>query len=373
MRPRPALFTLMFAVLPGVTAGCEGHGRYTQEFLDQATEDRARLRSATQYDLAVQQFQTGDLERALVTVDGSIALNDHAPKAYLLRGRVLLELGRTEAAVASLATGLGMDPGEPQFHYYRGIAFERVGRLEEALADYLMAAARNPTNAQYTVAAAEVFIELERLDEARELLAGQEGDAASDPGVRQALGHVHLLRGDHDEAIRSFTEAAVLAPDDPVFREDLCHAQVAARRFAEAEATLRGLADEPGYADRHDLQHLHASCLIALDRPVEARRVLYRLVRSADGANDLDAWIKLIDVSLMLRDDGMLRAVANRLMAAAPGRHEGYLALAVWQRHNDEPDAALRSLDRAIARAGDDPTPRRLRAIIESEMRRTAG
>jgi tetratricopeptide (TPR) repeat protein len=373
MRPRPAHFKLVLVVALSALAGCEGHGKYTQEFLDQANEDMARLRSATKYDLAVQQFHSGDLERALETIDNSIALNDKAPKADLLRGRILLELGRTEAAVASFEHGLGMDPTEPEFHYYRGIAFERVGRLDEALSGYRAAAAIAPANAQYIVAAAEVLIELERLDEARELLAAQKGDVESSPGVRQALGHVHMLLGDYDEAIRLFTEAAVLAPDDPVLREDLCHAQVAARRFAEAEATLRGLAEEEGYADRHDLQHLHASILIALDRPVEARSVLYRLVRSADGANDLDAWIKLIDVSLMLRDDGLLRAVANRLMAAAPGRHEGYLALAVWQRHNGELDGALRSLDRAIDRAGDDPLPGRLRTIIESEIRRTAG
>jgi thioredoxin-like negative regulator of GroEL len=182
-----------------------------------------------------------------------------------------------------------------------------------------------------------------------------------------------MLQGDHDEAIQFFTEAAMLSPGDPVLREDLCHAQITAGRFTEAEATLRRLCAEEGYEDRRDLRHLHAACLIELDRPVEARRILYRLIRSGDGANDIEGRIKLVDVALMLRDDGLLQTVAKRLMAAAPDRPEGYLAMAVWPRRNGDLEGALRSIARAIDRAGEDPTPQRLREIVSRELERSVG
>ncbi|MHC4590830.1 MAG: tetratricopeptide repeat protein [Planctomycetota bacterium] len=331
-----------------VLAGCEGHGTYTSKFLEESARDMAKLRAATQYDLAVQQFHSGDLARALETIDGAIALEGEVGKAYLLRGRILLEKGDTDEALATLERGRVLDPADPGFAYYRGIAQERVGRLDDALASY-------------------------RADEARRLLAEQVGDFESNAGVRQALGHIASLEGDDDLAVHLFTEAALLSPEDPVLREDLCHAQIAAGRFAEAELTLRRRADDEDYAQRPDLKHLHASCLIELDRPVEARSILYRLVRSDDGANDVEAWIKLIDVALMMRDDGLLRSAANRLMAAAPGRHEGYLALAMWQRGSGDLQGALRSVERAMDRAAGDPTPGHLHAIVARELELDTG
>ncbi|MHC4765002.1 MAG: tetratricopeptide repeat protein [Planctomycetota bacterium] len=356
-----------------VLAGCEGHGTYTSKFLEESARDMAKLRAATQYDLAVQQFHSGDLARALETIDGAIALEGEVGKAYLLRGRILLEKGDTDEALATLERGRVLDPADPGFAYYRGIAQERVGRLDDALASYQAASEIDPADAQYLLAAAEVLIELERLDEARRLLAEQVGDFESNAGVRQALGHIASLEGDDDLAVHLFTEAALLSPEDPVLREDLCHAQIAAGRFAEAELTLRRRADDEDYAQRPDLKHLHASCLIELDRPVEARSILYRLVRSDDGANDVEAWIKLIDVALMMRDDGLLRSAANRLMAAAPGRHEGYLALAMWQRGSGDLQGALRSVERAMDRAAGDPTPGHLHAIVARELELDTG
>ncbi|MHC4429067.1 MAG: tetratricopeptide repeat protein [Planctomycetota bacterium] len=368
-----ALTALTALIALAALTACEGHGKYTSEFLEEAKGDMSRLHGATQYDLAVQQFNSGDLERALSTINSSIALSGQTAPAELLRGRILLELGRSDDALASLKQGVAIDPAVPEFHYYRAIAFERIGRLEEALEDYRAAAALAPNEAQYILAAAEVLIDLDRLDDARTLLAKQTGDFESNAGVRQALGHVAMLQGDHREAIHFFAEAAMLGPGDPVLREDLCHAQITAGRFTEAEATLRRLCGEEGYEDRRDLSHLHAACLIELDRPVEARSILYRLIRSSDGADDIEGRIKLVDVALMLRDDGLLQTVAKRLMAAAPDRHEGYLAMAMWQRQNGDLEGALRSVERAIDRAGEDPTPDHLREILSRELGRDVG
>ena len=126
-------------------------------------------------------------------------------------------------------------------------------------------------------------------------------------------------------------------------------------------------------SDDSRLSHLRAACLIELDRPVEARSILYRLVRSRESTNDVEAWIKLIDVALMLHDDGLLRSAANRLMATAPGRHEGYLALALWQRGNGDLEGALRSAERALDRAAGDPTPGHLHAIVLRELEHDTG
>ena len=362
----PLLFICPFALV-----GCEGHGRYTSDFKEDAARNMSRIRAATEYDMAFQQYQSGDLKRALETVEHSIALHSEVPKGHLLKGRILFELGRPQPALDALDRGLALDPNGADLHYHRGIVLERIGRTEAALESYREAAAIDSAATHYRLAAVETLIDLGRLDEARRQLESDDA-AQAGAGTMQTLGHIAMMQGEVDQAVRHFAEAAILSPDDPALREDLCRAQIAARRFAEAEATLRRLAREEGYESRRDLKHLHAACLIELDRPVEARGILLSLVRAEDGANDIQAWVKLIDVALMLHDDGLLRSVANRLIAAAPERHEGYLALAMWQRNNGELEGALRSLDLATRRAGDDSTSAQLRTIIQRQLAATS-
>jgi predicted Zn-dependent protease len=356
------------AVALAAIVACAKHGKYTQEFLDEAERDRLRMRGAMQYDTAVQQFESGEIELALSSVESSISLAPDNAKGYLLRARILLEQGNAKLADASLVAGGQLDPADPVIPYYRGIALERLGRHEDAIAAYERASALDPGSAAYRLAVAETMVELDRLDEVQALLTDAMEQTGSNPAFPHMIGHVALLQGRPEEAIQYLAEAAFLRPDDTVLREDLCYAQIAAGRFAQAEATLRRLLEDDDNADRLDLRHLRAACLIQLDRPIEARSVLFGIIRSDEGAKDVEAWVKLIDVALMLRDDGLLQTAAYRLVSAAPARHEGYLAMALWQRRSGDLEGAMRSLDRAIKRAGDDPTPRRLQTVVRRQL-----
>ncbi len=343
--------------------GCGKHGTYTQAFLDQAEEDRLKMRGAMKYDTAVQQFESGDLELALQSANATIGISPDNPNGYRILGRILLEKGMAYPASAAFKHGEELNPHDPKLAYFHGIAFERLSLNEDALAAYRRASVADPTSVPYMLAIAEVLVELDRLAEARTFLEQTERYFDSSPAFRQMLGHIALLQDNLDDAVRFLTEATILSPRDPVLAEDLCYAQIAAGQFARAEATLRRLdAEGPkAYAKRRDLHHLHAACLIELDRPVEARTILYAIVRTKDGAKDLDAWVKLIDVALAMRDDDHLLTVAFRLMSIAPARHEGYLAMALWQQRRGDHAGALRSIDRAIKRAGDNPAPLHLR------------
>jgi predicted Zn-dependent protease len=355
-------------------AGCGKHGKYTSELLDESQRNAAHLRAATQYDLASQRFHSGELELALESITSSIALNPEVAGSHLLHGRIELELGMADAALAAFEDGLVADAPEPDpdFHYYSGVALERLGRLDDALASYRSAVEAEPTAAAYALAVAEVLIDLDRLDEAQARLesAGEQFDAH--PGFRQALGHIALLRGDAGKAVHYFTEAVVVSPDDPVLLEDLALALVAAERFADADAALRRLGHLGGDARRPDLQLLRASCLLQLDRPVEARAILLGMTED-EGGIDPEVWVRLVDVAIVLDDDWLLRRSSDRLIAIAPGRCEGYLALALWQRGRGDLPGALRSARRAEARAGDHEAPAQLRAIIEHELIAGAG
>ncbi len=359
---------LAIAALALVAGACSsGHGTYTQAHKDNANERMAQIKSGTEWDLAQQQFKSGALEPALEGVRRSIALNPNVPKARVLEARILIEMGRGEAALAALGEVLAMDPDNVDAHYYTGIVFERFDRHADAVASYLRAAEAAPDDPQYLVAAAEMMIEQGDVERAARLLEASHERFPYNAGVQQMLGHVAMMRGDAHDGLRLFSDAALLAPEDPSILEDLLRAQIAVGAFADADATAtRLLADAPA-GERPDLQLLKARCLIELGRPVDARSILTALSREPDGVSHVNVWLHLATIALEMGDDRRLRESARRLMAVAPDRFEGYYLLAMWQRNTGDLDGALRSVGLAAARAEGDPLPMQMKALLEHE------
>lgn len=333
-------------------AGCSGHGQYTQAHKDQATLRVAQMKSATEWDMAHQQFLAGDLKKALASVDRSISLNDEVAKSHVLRARILVEMGALEPALASVDKALELDPKSTDGFYFRGIIFERFGQNEEALACFKQAAETDQTSPQYPLASAEMLIELGRLDEAEQLLLGGATRFQHNAGVRQTLGHIAMMRHDYTRAVELFTEACRLAAEDPGLQEDLARAQISAGRFAEAETTLSWVISQDKQNRRRDLVQLRARCLIELDRPVEARDLLLKLTSDDRGVNDPALWKDLGTVSVMLADRIQLRRCAQRLMSIAPHSADGYVLMAMWHRQVGDLNAALAIVRRARSLPG---------------------
>lgn len=338
---------VLLAALCAAVGGCAGHGNYTKAHKEQAELRVAQMKSATEWDMAHQQFMAGDLKKALASVDRSITLNGQVAKSHVLRGRILIETGALEMALPAFERALEIDPTNTDAHYYKGIVFERFGEGERALACYTRAAELDPTNAQYPLAAAEALIDLERLDEARKLLEGGTRRFEHNAGIRQTLGHIAMMQHRYDDACRTFEDACRLAPDDPALREDLARAQIAAKRFAQAESTLGVVLAQDPQGRRRDLVRLRARCLMELDRPVEARDILLSLTSDPRGANDPELWTDLGTVSVVLSDRVHLRRAAQRLISIAPRSAEGHVLMAMLHRLNGDPHAALAAVRRA--------------------------
>ncbi len=189
-------------------------------------------------------------------------------------------------------------------------------------------------------------------------------------GFRQTLGHIAMMRGEIEDAVRLFGEACLLAPADDGLMEDLARAQIEAGDFADAEYTLRRLLGMDSELERRDLKHLHARCLIELDRPVEARATLLELTADPRDANDVRVWIDLGHVALMLGEDRRLRQCAQRVTALDPARSDGHLMTAMWLHRTGRTEAALETLKRA-ARLSDDVAPLAvMRGVLYHELGR---
>ena len=354
-RDRVLRALLVGATAGAIIAGCApGHGKHTQQFKEDALQRMASLKAATSWDMAQQQYETGDLKKALRSVEDSIALDDRVAKSHVLRGRILIEMDRLETALEAFENAIDVDPENAVAHYYQGIVYERFVRYERALESYVRAAELDETDPQYRLAASEMLIELDRIDEAQEALEEGISTFEHNPGFRQTLGHIAMMRDDPERAMRMFGEACLLAPADEALMEDLARAQIEAARYGDAEYTLRRLIDMRAKVDRRDLKYLRARCLMEIDRPVEARTLLLELTEDDRGGQDARAWIDLGHVSLTLGEDYRLRQCAQRVIALAPTRSDGYMLLAMWQHRAGGTEEAIGTLDRGL-RVSDDP------------------
>lgn len=331
-----------------VAPGCRTHGNYTEEHVSVAKKKMDALKSGTEWQMAHQAFLAGDLDKAMRHCDHSISLNDQVCRTHVLKGRIYMEMGNLEQSANSLAEAEKLDPTNVDAQYFQGILAERLTRIDDALARYQKAAELDPANSQYPVAAAEMLIDLNRIADAKSYLEGLRKQFDHSAGICQTLGHIAMLESDMETAAKLFYEATLLSPDDQAIYEDLTHAQIALGRYAPAETTLSRLLKNPKNSDRRDLQHLRARCLTQLQRPVEARQIYFTLTSDAQGESDIDAWIGLAELSHTLRDNQKLKTSANRLIAIAPERPEGYVFLGIYNKKTGNLQVAAENFDKAV-------------------------
>lgn len=368
---RPLAAGACVLVASAMLSGCSGHGKFTTEGKELAEQNQARMKAASRYDLAMQEFVSGDPKRALQSIDQSIASHNGTPSAHMLRGRILVELGRAEDGVEAFQTAIKIDPENAEGQYYLGMAMERLRRSDEALAAYKKAGELDRANAQYPIAAAELLIEQGKLKDAHAVLDGASPEVRRSPGALQTLGHIEMMQGNTAAGLAYFRDAATLSPNDTSLLDDLARAQVAAGQIAEGERTLSRLLAMPKMQNRRDLVMLRARCLSEMDRPVEAREILYRLAQTGD--TDPAVWKRLFELGRQLGDVRLQREAASTLIATAPNEPDGFVAMALCQKDMGEIDQAIVSLEKAMARTKTDPTAAKTLGLLRAQIGDRAG
>ena len=357
------------ALSAGLLGGCAGHGKYTGEHATLAKARLDMLKASTEYDMGLQAFLAGDLNKAKRKAEIAAALHPDLARAQVLLGRVAIEEGEMGAAVTALRQATSIDDQSVDAWYYLGVACERLRRREDALAAYRRAAELDPFNARHAVAVGEVLIDLGRVDEAMAELAASPA-AADSAGIHHLLGHAAMIQGDSDRAVSLMEDARLLAPNDGIIVEDLIDAQLAAGKFTDAEFAISRLRRETANTERRDLRVLHARCLRELDRLPEAYRLLADLTDDREGRDDAAAWTALGEVAQQLGDASTVQRAASRLVSIAPERPEGDTLFAVHRLSKGEADRCLKAAEDGLKNVGGNVDLISLKAIALSELNR---
>ncbi|MDD4888518.1 MAG: tetratricopeptide repeat protein [Phycisphaerae bacterium] len=314
-----------------------------QENLQLAEARWSRARAAVQLQLGEQQYKTGQLDKALVTVGQASSLDPTYPRTQLLRGQILAEKGQGQAAVSAFDGAIALDSRCAEAYYCRGVQYEKWGQFDKALASYQLARSSAPGNVCYTIATAEILGHLNRLTEALalidETLLGQEQSVS----LRVTAGELCQAHGDNLKAAKYFREAARLATDDTTILRSLALALYRAGKYDEAKGYLEQLnsqrtpepvrsagveprlsstadpkaaeAAEPTSAERAEVLSALGDCYLSAGQPESARNCFAELCRLCP--KRADAWENMAKAALARGKWDEAAANADKALALA--------------------------------------------------------
>ena len=176
-------------------------------------------------------------------------------------GLLLRDTERRAEAIPLFQRAISIRPGFGEAHQNLAMTFEEEGRLDEAEAEYRTAARLSPRDPLPRVNLGFLLVRRGRLDdgtvELRRARTLAQGDAALSREIARGL----VDAGHADEAV-AILEGLVAAEDAPsaTLLVELAAAQVAARRFPQAEESARRAVRAD---DRSAVAHLLLGRLLA--------------------------------------------------------------------------------------------------------------
>lgn len=347
--PRTSRKLLILLAAAFSLAGCHSNTTSHEKNVKAAEGRWQHIRTEHKLQIARQQFETGDLDQSEKTLLEAIANDPTSARLWTLAGRIALERGQLEKSAQRLNKAIELDAKTSEPQYYLGIVLQRWKQFDRAHAAYSKAYDLQADNVSFLLAVTEMLVAMERNDEALALLESKTTYFDQNSGIRVAAGQLYLVKGDFVKAAEYFRQAALLRPDDLQVLEDLASARIGAKQYKEAIGDLQRLVKECRTERRVDLLQTLASTYMSANLIDEARATYLELTRL--DRNDVDAWIKLSEISLAREELGPALSAANRVISLASQQPEGYLlAGLVWQKRK-EIDKALTHFDRAAALA----------------------
>jgi tetratricopeptide (TPR) repeat protein len=287
----------------------------------------------------------GRYDRALADAGRALQLDPKQPRAYNARANVLLIRKKYTEALADYSAAIRLEPREALYFFNRGYTYYTKGSFPQAVADLTEAIRLNP---KFTLAyywRSEASHAQARYDQA---IADATRALQLDPHNAQAYyarGNSWWAQGKHDQAIADYTAALRIAP-----RVALYHANRGAAYFKARKEYAKALADL-NRAIRLDPKYTLAYCsrsevyyqLRKYDEALaDATRALQLDPHCAQAYNDRgNAWLGQDNYDRAIADFTAALRIAPRTAVYHFNRGGTY-----WKK--GEPVKALADLNRAI-------------------------
>jgi tetratricopeptide (TPR) repeat protein len=270
---------------------------------------------------ALQQFEVGQLEAAISTIDAAIARYDDNASYHLLRGRILIEQHKLDSARKALLRSAEIDSKVAEAHYFLGVLHQRWSEDEEALSCYSKAMECDKSHPQFLLATAETYVALGKFDKAIELLESAGKEFQHQPSITALLGHIYLRNGNPSKAAKFLSDSRLLGNDDSEVLTLLATAQFGAGEYANCLHTITQLEEDESLSNT--FKRIKGKCLSSTGRQIQGRDICLQVTRQTP--DDPNAWVDLGYISWEMGDYSRLATCGEKISELAPEFSEGPL------------------------------------------------
>jgi tetratricopeptide (TPR) repeat protein len=330
-------------------AGCAGNGEKSRAETgkDLARKQWAGARAGVLANLAREQYDNGNFDKARQTIDEALKIDADNVPLRVLSARVAIETGNLELADKELVLARRLDPKNAEADYLGGVICQRWQRFQEAHDFYRSAAEKQPGELAFLLAQSEALVLLNRHDEALALLQARVVYFESSATIRDAVGQLLMQKGKYDQAVDMFRQASTLATDDNAIREHLALAQVRTRQYREAADVLARVLKDERSAKRADLYLALGECQLNTNRPRDARETFETAAQL--NPNNPAVFMALGKAALQLNDHRRAEIALKRSLAIDPASSEANLLIGYVRLRQNKRGEALASFRKASA------------------------
>jgi VWFA-related protein len=132
------------------------------------------------------------------------------------RGWEAYQRGDVEAALPAFTAAAAQPGVRPWVLYALGLSQVALGRPADAAASWERVREAAPAFEAVYLDLADTYVQLSEITRALDVLREAEGRWPKNPEFHNAIGVIHVRRGALDEAVASFTQAAAVAPEEPL-------------------------------------------------------------------------------------------------------------------------------------------------------------
>lgn len=296
--------------------------------------------------LAEDRFDAGLIDEAQACLQEASALNAELPGIANLAAKLALARGDWVQAEQVLTRACERQPTDPESLYLLGTVHQKNRHWQAADRCYRRAALAQPNDRDYALALAENLLVLDRPGEALDWLQARRQSFADEPAYCVLLAQCHELLGQYAQAAKEYAVTLGQVGEVAWLCEALAYAYYWSGQLApaaEAFERATALIEKDGEQLSTAVQIAWADCLLATNRPQQARQRLGVLVR--DHPREARLWMFLAVAWEACGDSPRALSCAQTACGLEPKSLEARLLQAVLAERAGRPELAQQLLE----------------------------
>ncbi len=195
-------------------------------------------------------LQDRTFDQAIALLDDIIKVDPQNADAYLLKGRILGEMGHPQDAVKALEQVVAIRPEDTAAIYYLGRLYDEQKESDKAIAQFEKIVAMDVDVTEAYLQLGILYSRAKRFDEAQSVLERAKAKEPDRAEVYLVLGFVYSQQELYDRAATVFSEGLALHPDNATLHFNLGLAYDKLKQFDQFERELEeAIRLDPKYAE----------------------------------------------------------------------------------------------------------------------------